>query len=195
MSQLHKTRAMQASEGVSNSRSGVCVGVSTHSDTVQRVTTESVLPLPPLNHVRVSSCKIDGGCGKISARIQKQKKKGQEVILRATKRVLENLTSYRLRATNQANHIQLQVPYTTLTWGGRCSIIRNKEERLNNQWLTWWIKGAAAWSWRRCSKSCLKIGLQQVILSWSHWSCRRGHERTPKSWFKKKRCQKNVSWR
>ena len=41
-------------------------------------------------HVHVSLCKIESGCGKLSAKIQKQKEKGQEVILRATKLVLGN---------------------------------------------------------------------------------------------------------
>lgn len=94
MSQLHKTEGHASFRGCKQQQErGVCRGVSTHSDTVQRFTTEYLSSLyHQLNHVHVNSCKIDGGYGKIAAKIQKQKQKGQEVILRATKHVLEILT-------------------------------------------------------------------------------------------------------
>ena len=80
---------MQASEGVSNSRSGVCWGV--HTLRLFKGSLQSICPpFTWLNYVHVSLCKIENGCGKLSAKIQKQKEKGQEVILRATKLVLGN---------------------------------------------------------------------------------------------------------
>lgn len=71
---------MQAPEGISNSRSGVCRGA--HTLRLFKGSLQSICPLFTwLNLVHVSLCKIEGGCAKLSAKIQKQKEKGQEVIL------------------------------------------------------------------------------------------------------------------
>lgn len=69
-----------------------------HTQRLVKGSLQSVCPpFTWLSHVHVSLCKVVGGVVSFLAKIQKQKEKGQAVILRATKLVLENLT----RATNQ----------------------------------------------------------------------------------------------